>query len=102
MPEFPDRSNVFGTLAVVAPLEAAAILGGEGWDIRKSGFAEFDARDAVSEFTIEAASPVLIHGVCALPDAAVERLAGAFRKEGLRFAFEIYDSSGNLKQEVTG
>ncbi len=101
MIDLPERSNVFGTLSVSEPSEAASLLGCEGWSIRKSGFAEFEARDEVSEFTIEAASPVLIHGVCARPEATVARLADAFRKEGLRFSFEIYDSSGKLRHEIT-
>jgi hypothetical protein len=101
MTDIPERPNVFGTLSVSAPLDAASLLGCEGWSIRKSGFAEFEARDEVSEFTIEAASPVLIHGACALPEATVERLAVAFRREGLRFSFEIYDSFGKLCREIT-
>jgi hypothetical protein len=101
MADLPERSNVFGTLSVSEPLEAVSILGCEGWSIRKCGFAEFEARDEISEFTIEAASPVLIHGPCALPEATVEKLAHAFRREGLRFSFEVYDSSGKLTRKIT-
>jgi hypothetical protein len=67
-----------------------------GWDVRKSGWAEYEMTCPFAELEVQAESPVLLHGVVAGGIANVERVLAPLREAGAEFTGECYDKSGKL------
>jgi hypothetical protein len=80
---------------------AAFILERAGWSVRKAGWDEFEICGEDYEIYIQAEAPVLIHGPSDHPEKLVRKLAKTFADEGVRYSFEVYDSSGELKEIIT-
>ena len=99
MPEMPDELDLF--IAVHSGLNrrrVARLFRRLGWEVRKSGWAEYEMRSAIAELEVQAESPVLLHGTARDLDA-VECVVASLREGGAVFTGECYGEAGKLLRE---
>jgi hypothetical protein len=70
-----------------------------GWEVRKSGWTEYEMRSSVAELEVQAESPVLLHGLVWGDLDTVESVLAPLREARAVFEGECYDGSGKLLKE---
>ena len=79
MAEVPASSNFFASVKSATSLETVANLyRSAGWDVRKGGWTEFEARSGIGELVIEG-NPILVHGPVADPVANADAVTKPLR-----------------------
>jgi hypothetical protein len=102
MPDMPDELDLY--IAVLSGLNRRRVVRlyqRLGWEVRKSGWAEFEISSPVAELEVRAESPVLLHGMVAGDLDTVERVLAPLREAGIVFTGECYDKNGKLLKEYS-
>ena len=96
MAEIPASSNFFASLTSTTAVETVANLyRSAGWDVRKCGWSEFEARSGIGELVIEG-NPILVHGPVADPVANADAVTKPLRDGALGFFLECYGPDKSL------
>jgi len=99
--EIPASSNFF---AVVTGEEAsvddvAALYRAAGWQVRKCGNTDYEARSDVAELVIEGVATILVHGPVAEPVANAAIVTKPLRDAAIGFFYECYGADRALLLE---
>lgn len=96
MAEIPASSNFFASVTSASSVETVANLyRSAGWDVRKCGWTEFEARSGIGELVIEG-DPILVHGPVADPVANADAVTKPLRDGAIGFFFECYGPDRSL------
>jgi hypothetical protein len=95
MPDVPNELDLF--IAIFGGLDrrgVARVCERLGWEVRRSGWAEYEMRSPVAELEVQAESPVLLHGSVLGNLDIVESVLAPLREAGAVFEGECYDANG--------
>jgi hypothetical protein len=70
-----------------------------GWDVRKCTWTDYEVCCPFAELTIEAESPILLHGPVADVEANADRILAVLRDAGIGYTAENYNAGGSLLRE---
>jgi hypothetical protein len=94
--DIPTSSNFFASVTSATSLKIIADLyRSAGWDVRKCGWTEFEARSGIGELVIEG-NPILVHGSVADPVANADAVTKPLRDGAIGFFFECYGPDRSL------
>jgi hypothetical protein len=100
MPNIPDALDLYVAIGCgLSRRRVARLYQRLGWDVRKSGWAEYELRSPIAELELQAQSPVLLHGTVAGDLETVERVLAPLREAGAVFTGECYGGAGKLIRE---
>jgi hypothetical protein len=101
--DFPDESNLFGSLQTSLSREQVARLFAPfGWEIRRCGWTDYEVHCDFAELVIEGENPVLIHGPVADLLANLPRIIEPLAVAGVPFSLECYDANRELIHHACG
>ena len=89
MAEIPDRPNCFSTIGPELSLDKIAkIFRAAGWEVRKSGWTEYEISCGWAELELVDAPPVLLSGAVADLPARLEEVFAPLVAAGATFAVD--------------
>lgn len=79
----PDTSNFYSSLHTHFTQERiAGLFRQAGWEVRKTGWYDFEVTCSWAELVIEAENPILLHGCVADVETNAERVLTLLREAG--------------------
>ena len=92
-------SNLYGLIfGKITKQSVAQKFKENGWEIRKSGFNEYEIKSEWSELNLEGENEILINGDIDFEN--FDKLEKLFSKLDLKYSLEIYDNQGELIKTV--
>jgi hypothetical protein len=101
--DFPDESNLFGSLETSLTRERLATLFASfGWKVRKCSWTDYEVCSDIAELVIEGENPILIHGPVADLLANHPRIIDPLSHAGVSYSLECYDENRELVHLARG
>lgn len=95
--QWPEGSNLFGTIeTTLSPADIAAHFVAAGWTSHKTGWYDYEVISEFAELLIDAASPVLIHGLVADIEDRARLIADVLGSARLNYSLECYGPEKEL------